>query len=232
MREINIRDPSRSQVDKAGSRIRKWLRDELETDDTRVGDALDVLFTYRSLHSRPLVSANMGLRSMIATEGCQLDVTQRLKRLPTIIDKLVREPTLPLSKMQDIGGVRAILRSVDEIRRVEARLRKRRPVVRVNDYIANPRASGYRGVHVVVEYSDRSIEVQLRTQAMHDWALTVEQLSSRFGTNYKMDGSSTIQLLMAAVSEAMALEEEGSSVSEELLATMRRLRSDAGLGQG
>ncbi|AAT90059.1 hypothetical protein Lxx24254 [Leifsonia xyli subsp. xyli str. CTCB07] len=64
----------------------------------------------------------MGLRSMIKTEGCQIEVSQRLKRFTTIIDKLTaREQTLALSGMQDIGGCRAILGSVEEIRRVEAR---------------------------------------------------------------------------------------------------------------
>lgn len=173
----------------------------------------------------------MGLRSMLKTEG-MVDVTQRLKRFPTILDKLVREPSLPLSKMQDIGGVRAILPSVQEVRRVESRLRKRRPVIRYSDYITNPRTSGYRGVHVVVEYSGRNIEVQLRTRTMPEWAYTVEQLSGRYGQNYKRDGDSPIQRLMAVISEAMTLEEQGSSVSEELLATMKRLRTDAGLGQG
>ena len=35
-------------------------------------------------------------------------LSQRLKRVPTIIDKLLCEPTLPLFRMQDISGCRAI----------------------------------------------------------------------------------------------------------------------------
>ncbi len=45
----------------------------------------------------------MGLRSMVRTERCQIEVSQRLKRVPTIIDKLLREPTMQLANMQDIG---------------------------------------------------------------------------------------------------------------------------------
>jgi hypothetical protein len=30
----------------------------------------------------------MGLRSVVKTEQCQIEVTQRLKRVPTIVDKL------------------------------------------------------------------------------------------------------------------------------------------------
>lgn len=114
----------------------------------------------------------MGLRSVVKTEQCEVEVSQRLKRIPTIIDKLVREPTMQLANMQDIGGCRAVLNSFDEVRRVQRRLSKNRPPLRVSDYIAEPRASGYRGVHVVVQYDGRPVEVQLRTQAMHEWAIT------------------------------------------------------------
>jgi len=52
-----------------------------------------------------------------------------------------------------------------------------RPVLVYRDYISDPRRSGYRGVHVIVGYDGRQIEVQLRTRVMHDWAIAVERLS-------------------------------------------------------
>lgn len=55
----------------------------------------------------------MGLRSCLTTEGLELDVSQRLKRLPTIEDKLRRLPRMDLSSMQDIGGCRAVLDTQD-----------------------------------------------------------------------------------------------------------------------
>lgn len=125
--------------------------------------ALEVLLDYRAAHQYPLQKATMGLRSMVATEGCKVEVSQRLKRVPTILDKLRREPTMQLANMQDIAGCRAVLGSIDEVRRVQRRLAKARPPRRISDYIAEPRASGYRAVHVVVAYDDRCVEVQLRT---------------------------------------------------------------------
>jgi hypothetical protein len=38
-----------------------------------------------------------------------VSVTQRLKKFSTILDKLSRYPTMRLTAMEDIGGVRAIL---------------------------------------------------------------------------------------------------------------------------
>lgn len=223
MSEVSI---TSSQVNKAGSTIRKYMRRELD-DLGQMEHALEVLDAFRAAHQYPLAKANNGLRSMIATEGCQVEVSQRLKRFVTIVDKLQREPTLALSRMQDIGGCRAILGSVDEIRRVEARLMKRRPVAGYSDYITKPRVSGYRGVHVVVQYDDRCIEVQLRTHLMHLWAITVERQSAAVGENLKRDGSHTVQQFMAAMSEAMALDESGHEIPNDLLQAIQRLRVQA-----
>jgi putative GTP pyrophosphokinase len=138
-------------------------------DAERFERALDVLLRFRAAHRLPLGKATMGLRSMVTTEKCLVRVSQRLKRVPTILDKLRREPRMQLATMQDIGGCRAVLDNLDEVRRVQRRLIKNRPVVKVNDYINEPRSSGYRGVHVIVQYDDRNIEVQLRTIVMHSW---------------------------------------------------------------
>ena len=220
--------PSKSQVDKAGRIIREHFADPklLDSDsEANLSGAFGVLVDYRSAHQYPLGKANMGLRSMVTTAGCPVEITQRLKRIPTIVDKLRREPTIRLSTMQDIGGCRAVLNSIDEIRRVERRLKKNRPPVRVSDYITTPRDSGYRGVHVIVAYDDRMIEVQLRTQAMHEWAITVERLSGRLGEDLKSGrGPHQVRDLLESISEAMAIEEAGGVVEQVLSERVRELR--------
>jgi putative GTP pyrophosphokinase len=199
--------PSRSQVDKAGGIIRKQFADPklLDPDsEPALSAAFGVLVDYRSAHQYPLGKANMGLRSMVTTAGCPVEITQRLKRIPTIVDKLRREPTIRLSTRRDIGGCRAVLNSIDEIRRVERRLKNNRPLVRVSAYITAPRDSGYRGIHVIVAYDDRMIEVQLRTQVMHEWAITVERLSGRLGEDRKGGrGPQQVRDLLESISEAM-----------------------------
>ena len=94
-----------------------------------------------------------------------------------------------------------------------------------SDYIVSPRDSGYRGVHVIVEYGGRQIEVQLRTRAMHAWALTVEAQTVRTGINLKQDGTHDLQLLMAEISKAVALEEVREPVPGSLLEEIDRLRT-------
>jgi putative GTP pyrophosphokinase len=222
-------------VNRAGQFVRRYLRNDhsFEQDAEALRKALGIILEYRAAHQYALAKATMGLRSMVKSEGCRVEVSQRLKRFATIADKLRREPTMALANMQDIGGARAVMESTAELRRVEQRLRKNRPPVRVADYIANPRSSGYRGVHVIVSYPDkggaaRVIEVQLRTQTMHEWAITVERMSGRLKEDLKSGyGRPEVLAMLSAISEAMAIEEAGETVSKALLDRMTSLRAAA-----
>jgi putative GTP pyrophosphokinase len=230
----SVAAPTVSQVNKAGRIIRKaygkiLAHTDISDDELdRYEDALDVLLAFRAAHAAPLRKATMGLRSMVKTAGCNVEVSQRLKRVPTILEKLVDEPTMQLANMQDIGGCRSVLESVAEIRKVERRVRNTGRVRFFKDYIKTPRASGYRGVHLIVEYDARRIEIQLRTQVMHQWAITVERTAGRLQEGMKRGkGPEPVLELFAAISEAMALEEEGQVVDSALVRRIRRLREAA-----
>lgn len=116
-------------------------------------------------------------------------IAQRIKRLSSIAHKLVRYPTMTLSQMQDIGGCRAILGSVESVENVvnlykNSDLKHQR--VQIDDYIESPKKSGYRGVHLIYRYfSDRKgtyntlkIEIQVRSQFQHAWAAAVETVGT------------------------------------------------------
>jgi putative GTP pyrophosphokinase len=222
--------PSRSKVDRAGKTLRTAHHGAdsplLATTEVDVMDARAVLVAWRRAHAYPMNKANMGLRSMIKTVGCgEVEVSQRLKRVPTIIDKLRREPTIRLSTMRDIGGARAVVQSIQEIRLLEARLRRNGKVDSVVDYITEPRSTGYRALHVIVKYDDRLVEIQLRTKVMHEWAYTVEKLSGRLQMDLK-DGQGPSEVLewFQTISEAMAIEEAGGQVDEQMMIRIAELR--------
>lgn len=126
---------SKSRVNRAGDSLRRFSELIHEGKHDELSEALDVLVKWRTSHNTPLRTATMGLRSRVKTEKCEVEVSQRLKRIPTIIDKLYREPGMKLARMADIGGCRAVLDSIDEVRRVEARLCKQRPPKIYHDYI-------------------------------------------------------------------------------------------------
>ena len=108
-----------------------------------VRKAREVVDAYRSAHALPLHAAYMGLRSCLVTEGLDLDVSRRLKRLPTIEDKLRRLPSMDLSTMQDIGGCRAVLNTQEEVQQVVDRfvansLKRNKKPDKIRDYVAQP----------------------------------------------------------------------------------------------
>lgn len=221
-------EPTISQVNRAGRVLRNWAAYAAAGKLDELTGALEVLAAFRSAHAQPLAKASSGLRSMLRSESCPVEVSQRLKRSATIIDKLSRQPTMALSRMQDIGGCRAVVQDLAELRRVEKRIRANRPPVHVTDYVENPKASGYRGVHLIVTYDDRQIEIQLRTQLMHQWAVAVERYGGKLGEDLK-SGSGPAEVLdwLRSVSAAVEMEERGQQVDVTLKGQVSYLRQAA-----
>jgi putative GTP pyrophosphokinase len=173
---------SRKEVDRAGS----TLRDESVQDNvSRYIDAYGVMDSWRASHAFPLNTMQMTLRRRASQIDADSEVVQRLKRAPSVISKLRRFRDMQLSRMQDLGGCRAILKGVREVellRDAYKASRDRHELVTEKDYILQPQDSGYRGVHLIYRYaSDKSqqynghrIEIQLRTRVQHAWATAVE----------------------------------------------------------
>ncbi len=92
------------------------------------------------------------------------------------------------SRMEDIGGCRAILPGRSEVEGVVRRVRRNWQVARFRDYVREPKTTGYRAVHVVVQRDGRLIEIQLRTPGQQSWAEEVDRIASRLGAHVKDDG--------------------------------------------
>lgn len=74
--------------------------------------------------------------------------------------------------MQDIGGIRAVTKNMQNLRKLEAAYKKGTKVFSIvqggKDYIIYPKASGYRGVHLIFKCKNGFyIELQVRTQIQH-----------------------------------------------------------------
>ena len=147
--------------------------------------AVDIIDNFRAAHAFPLNTFQIFLRTHANALDTQCIIAQRLKRLVSILLKLDRFKTMQLWDMQDIGGCRAILRRLSDIEKLVNAYKSssiRHKLVHQDDYINQPRDSGYRGRHLVYRYySDRNdtynglkIEVQIRTRLQHAWATAVE----------------------------------------------------------
>lgn len=170
---------SKSRVDKAGRRLRQHALGELELTKEEVEQEREVAEAFRSAHGKPMQLVKSNLAYHVSQVAEIHAIGQRLKRLPTIEDKLIRHPRMALSRMHDVAGCRAVLVTEEDLREVERRLREARGwSIKADtpyDYIANPKPDGYRALHLVERRHGCQVEVQLRTLIQHAWAETVER---------------------------------------------------------
>lgn len=118
-------------------------------------------------------------------------VAQRLKRTPSILLKLSNHKTMRLSTMQDIGGLRAILGSSEEVYKLLEMYKKSRSkhsLFSLNDYIEEPKEDGYRSIHLVYKLKKHPslfLEIQMRSQLQHIWATGVEVFGTLENSSFK-----------------------------------------------
>ena len=224
---------SKSQVNRAGrhaaeifemARSNGLLSVKDRVDEFRA--AVQVIEWWRGEHAKPLSRVAANLRYYVAQEG-KPTVAQRLKRTPTITDKLIREPTMKLSRMEDVGGVRAILPSQTAAYKVSSRLRKNWTITRFRDYVTEPKPSGYRALHLIGRNRGRFIEVQLRTPRQDQWANTVEGLAGILPGLKSGDGPNPLRDYFRAAAEGFALLDEGKPVSVSTFAKVNELKAAA-----
>jgi hypothetical protein len=212
------------QIDRAGKVLSSPTSTEQEAND-----AIAVMDSWRIAHNRPLEIARATLELRAKSITPNPTIGTRLKREESIRGKLLREPTMKLSKMQDIGGCRVILRDMEEVDDIVA-LYKKEEGFSVTDYFENPgpRVSGYRGKHIIwrfegegeedAGYKPMRIEIQVRTELQHSWATAVEVCSTFTAQNLKSDHPAVSDerwvRFFALMGSVMALREGGRLVKD------------------
>jgi putative GTP pyrophosphokinase len=211
--------PSRKQIRNAAKALRHfWMAPPDAEITSDIIEAWRTITDYRATFQRPLDKVTIQLRRFVGYEVEDVIVAQRLKRMPTILDKLERQPTMDITRMQDIGGCRAVLPERGHIEAVLERIGRHWPIVKVYDYMVDPKPSGYRAVHVAVSRDDRLIEIQLRTPDQQKWAEGVERAGARLRLPVK-DGVGPAEVLewFRLLGQLIALVEAGEDVDDALV---------------
>ncbi|MCQ2550172.1 MAG: GTP pyrophosphokinase family protein [Lachnospiraceae bacterium] len=151
-------------------------------------------------------------------------IKSRLKSSESIVKKLKKngyESTIEnmVKYVNDIAGIRIICSFTSDIYRVAEIISNQNDiqVLKIKDYIKNPKPSGYRSYHMVISVpiflSDRTInakvEIQIRTVAMDFWASLEHKI------HYKFEGNVPEELKLELV--------ECSTMSADLDARMLSL---------
>jgi len=188
-----VPNESKNQINRAGKIL---AYNEVSHEDFFW--ALDLAERWRACHAYTINTFQATLRTKLRRYARDPIVAQRLKRMPTIINKLQRYPAMKLTTMQDIGGVRAILYTISDVYRLADEYRKStrlaHELVDQKDYIQNPRSEdGYRSLHLIYKYKNTQVtdydglrvELQIRTRLQHIWATAVESMGTFLGQALK-----------------------------------------------
>jgi hypothetical protein len=210
------------------------------TSHEDIYEALTIINNWRSSHSFPLNTLQVGLRQRARQVDPESLVAQRIKRLSSIEAKLSRFKTIRFSQMQDIGGCRAVVATVAQVRELAELHRKsamKHRLLRIDDYLESPQNSGYRGMHLIYRYySDRNdtynglqVEIQLRSLLQHAWATAVETVGTFLKQALKSSQGHTEWLRFFALMGSVLALREGTAlvpgtpvVQEEIFSSLKR----------
>lgn len=187
------------EVNSAGKALVRSIDENYLNDNpNEYFQALEIINNFRASHAFPLNTFQINLRSTARKFDTEALVAQRIKRMASISQKLILQPRMKLSQMQDLGGCRAIVANISIVRLIAGYYRNVSSIKHIpaswDDYIEKPKASGYRGMHLVYRYfSDKSkkeyngmkIELQIRSRYQHAWATAVETVGMFSGQALK-----------------------------------------------
>ena len=212
-----IPEYTKREINEAGNTIRND-----SATDAEKASALEIIDNWRAAHAYPLHVFYMNLRSK-AGNRTDIIVAERLKRMNSIVEKLRRENSMELYRMQDLGGCRMVVPTLEEVykfskRFMESRIRHERK--NIKDYIQTPKRSGYRSLHLIYKFRSDTpeksiynqypmlIELQFRTHLQHIWATALETIGLFKNQALKAgQGSKEILRFFIVISSLFAIRE-------------------------
>jgi ppGpp synthetase/RelA/SpoT-type nucleotidyltranferase len=212
---------SNSKIDKIGDVLKeKELLDKSDYQN---------LLEWRNGFSTILDYYHTKLKSKIREQDI-VSLSRRLKRIESIQIKLRRFKTMRLSTLQDIAGIRVVLKDEAALQKAFSTLRglsSRHTLKRVDNYHNTPKPDGYRGFHLIYQNEDNlQIEVQLRTELEHIWATAVEIYGELQETSFKTGtGNDEWKNFFALLSSYFAIKENSPPTEEHLKLSEKQIQS-------
>jgi GTP pyrophosphokinase len=153
----------------------KWEMEDLafrflEPDTYR--DVAKLLDEKRVERENYMVQLREGLEADLKAQGIKAQVAGRPKHIYSIVKKM-RGKSLDFSRVFDVRALRVVVPSVPDCYAALSWVHTQFVPIdsEFDDYIAKPKSNGYQSLHTVVrDAQSRPIEIQIRTQAMHDHA--------------------------------------------------------------
>lgn len=171
-----------------GGDIRRLGDRIVENNGTLDDNELQLLQEYRKSFTQPLSETFNELTQIKNSVDRQGIIAFRLKRIKTIVNKVLRNPDMQLNRMGDIAGIRIIVRTEGQLDKILDTIVTNFEISgKIRNYNKDPKPIGYKGIHVYVKdvKQGKRIEVQLRTIQSHNWATLVEITDLLYDTRLK-----------------------------------------------
>ena len=156
----------------------------------------------------------------------QFTITQRLKRVHSIILKLKRFENMQLSTMDDVAGLRIVVDSIEQVKNLTNVLKEKigkHKIIKLNNYITHPKDDGYRSVHIIYKVNKTPsvhIELQIRSMLQHYWATGIEVFGTLEKTSFKTgDGELEWREFFELLSSRFAIKEGATVLSQHEILT-------------
>ncbi len=162
-------------------------------------------------------------------------IKTRLKN-PISLIKKIESKNIPFKQeairaaIRDIAGIRIVTGFVDDVYMMLEHIKQREDlrIIQIKDYIENPKPSGYRSLHVIIEskiiLSNTVVwipaEIQIRTLSMDFWASLEHKLQYKY--KYKSIEELPVQdrqLLKEVAQSSFENDIQMSELRQKLLAT-------------
>lgn len=212
---------SKTAIDKVGQL--------LAGGDASIGEVENArrqLGEWRAAHLWPLHCLTNDLVSRLERLNMHAIVAMRLKRLFRIEAKLQFHEGMSVSRMHDIAGIRIIVPSMPDVHALVEDINSNPPacaeVKKPYDYIGAPKENGYRSIHLALRHKEAGsacdgllLELQIRTEAEHAWASSVEVNGITSGQHIKYDeGQPEWSRFFQLGAELLARSEATASLAE------------------
>ena len=180
-------DVSKKYLQKLGKELRS-------TDGYSKKLAVTNLENYRRSFDPNLITAGKELNLLVNNSEVPFILSGRLKRVKSIVRKLIREPSMDLSRMSDIIGLRIVVENLDSQTKIINSIRGFLGHEKIRDY--TNRDEGYRSVHFSGNWEGKPIEIQIRSLAQQLWAFESESLGeqSKEGGGNKLEKQYLLEL--------------------------------------
>lgn len=145
----------------------------------------------------------------------------RIKNIESISNKML-DKNLDVSQVLDIIGIRAIIKHERNCYCLIRRVHSEFPFLasKYDDYIAAPKPNGYRSIHTtVVSPCGFAVEIQVRTQAMHE----ICERGSAAHSVYKVNPVAWMSFSHGPSLGKMSLETESTTIRRDRQGRQDRL---------